>query len=122
MFDGHREVAEYFRASRVAFPDQRNELTAVHHSDDGALAELSADQLRHLDLHQLTHDQLQRLAQHVGMLVEQHLPDDLLGRHPVGTGHLWCLLRVEPSASPTMVSAAVAGTTFRPPRSYTTLI
>jgi hypothetical protein len=87
-----------------------------------ALAELGADQLGHLDLHQLPHEQLERLAQHVGMLVEQHLPHDLLSRHPVLAGHQWCLLVVEPSRSPTMVSAAVAGTTtFRPPRSYTTL-
>jgi hypothetical protein len=55
------------------------------------------------------------------VLVEQHLPDDLLGRHPVDTGHQWCLLVVEPSRSPTSMSAAVTGTTFRPPRSYTTL-
>jgi hypothetical protein len=86
-----------------------------------ALAELGPDQLRHLHLHQLAHQQLQRLAQHIRVLIQQHLPDDLLGRHPVGTGHQWCLLRVEPSASPTMVSAAVAGTTFRPKPSYTTL-
>jgi hypothetical protein len=23
------------------------------------------------------------------VLIEQHLPDDLLDRHPVGTGHRW---------------------------------
>jgi hypothetical protein len=67
---------------------------------------------------QLAREQTQRLTQHVGVLVEQALPDDLLNRHPLGTGHQWCLLRVEPSASPTMVGAAVAETTwFRPPRS-----
>ena len=32
-------------------------------------------------------DRLDRLADHIGVLVEQHLPDDLLDRHPVGTGH-----------------------------------
>jgi hypothetical protein len=51
------------------------------------LAELGADQLRHLELHQLGRDGLDRLADHVGVLIEQHLPDDLLDRHPVGTGH-----------------------------------
>ena len=52
-----------------------------------ALAELGADQLRDLELHQLSADGLDRLADHIGVLVEQHLPDDLLDRHPVGTGH-----------------------------------
>jgi hypothetical protein len=57
-----------------------------------ALAALGADQLRHLELHQLRRNGLDGLADHVGMLVEQHLPDDLLDRHPVGTGHRWRLL------------------------------
>jgi hypothetical protein len=34
-------------------------------------------------------DRLGRLADHVGVLIEQHPPDDLLDRHPVGTGHRW---------------------------------
>jgi len=45
------------------------------------------DQLRCLELHHLRGDGLDRLANHVGVLIEQHLPDDLLDRHPVGTGH-----------------------------------
>jgi hypothetical protein len=61
-----------------------------------ALATLSADQLRDLDLHQLRHQPPQRLAQHIGVLVDQHLPDDLLDRHPVRSGHRRCLLVVEP--------------------------
>jgi hypothetical protein len=55
------------------------------------LAALGADQLRDLDLHQLRRDRLDGLADHVGVLLEQHLPDDLLDRHPVGTGHRWRL-------------------------------
>jgi hypothetical protein len=82
-----------------------------------ALAALGADQLRHLELHQLRRDRLHGFADHVGVLIEQHLPDDLLDRHPVGTGRGWRLLSVEPSASPTIMSANVAGTAsaqFRP--------
>ena len=52
-----------------------------------ALTTLGADQLGHLELHHLRRDRLDRLADHVGVLIEQHLPDDLLDRHPVGTGH-----------------------------------
>jgi hypothetical protein len=52
-----------------------------------ALAALGADQLRHFELHQLRRERLDRLADHVGVLIEQHLPDDLLDRHPLGTGH-----------------------------------
>jgi hypothetical protein len=51
------------------------------------LATLRADQLGNLDLHHLRRDRLDRLADHVSVLIEQHLPDDLLDRHPVGTGH-----------------------------------
>ena len=32
-------VAEYFRASRAAFPDRRNEVHAVHHADDAVIVE-----------------------------------------------------------------------------------
>jgi hypothetical protein len=56
------------------------------------LTALSADQLGHLELHHLRTDDLDRLADHVSVLVEQHLPDDLLDRHPVSTGHRWRLL------------------------------
>jgi hypothetical protein len=53
-----------------------------------ALTMLSADQLRHLELHHLRRDRPNRLADHVSVLIkQQHLPDDLLDRHPVGTGH-----------------------------------
>ena len=30
---------EYFRSSRSAFPDQRNELIALHHADDAVISE-----------------------------------------------------------------------------------
>jgi hypothetical protein len=57
---------------------------------------LGADQFGDLDLHQLPGQPLDRLAQHVSALVDQHLPDDLLDRHPVCSGHRRCLLVVEP--------------------------
>ncbi len=49
----------------------------------GALAALGADQLGDLGLHQLLRDRPNRLADHVSVLLAQHLPDDLLDRHPV---------------------------------------
>jgi hypothetical protein len=61
-----------------------------------ALAVLGADQLADLDLHQPGHRPPQRLPKHVGVLVDQHLPDDILDRHPVCSGHRRCLLVVEP--------------------------
>jgi steroid delta-isomerase-like uncharacterized protein len=39
VFDGEREVRAYFEESRTAFPDQRNELVALHHTDDGVIVE-----------------------------------------------------------------------------------
>ena len=39
IHDGEVEVREYFRATRTAFPDQRNELIALHHLDDGVAVE-----------------------------------------------------------------------------------
>jgi len=39
VHDGETAVREYFRESRTAFPDQRNELIALHHIDDGVIAE-----------------------------------------------------------------------------------
>ena len=39
VHDGEAEVAEYFRASRAAFPDQRNEVQAIHHADDAVIVE-----------------------------------------------------------------------------------
>ncbi|MGH7804954.1 MAG: ester cyclase [Candidatus Binatia bacterium] len=39
VHDGEVAVREYFRESRSAFPDQRNELIALHHLDDGVLVE-----------------------------------------------------------------------------------
>jgi steroid delta-isomerase-like uncharacterized protein len=40
VFDGEEEVRDYFAASRAAFPDQRNELKALHHTDDAVVVEL----------------------------------------------------------------------------------
>jgi steroid delta-isomerase-like uncharacterized protein len=39
VYDGEAEVARYFEETRTAFPDQRNELIAMHHADDAVLVE-----------------------------------------------------------------------------------
>ena len=39
VHDGSEAVAQYFADSRAAFPDQRNELIALHHADDAVIAE-----------------------------------------------------------------------------------
>ncbi|MBI3784465.1 MAG: ester cyclase [Deltaproteobacteria bacterium] len=39
VYDGPDEVQRYFRESRTAFPDQRNELIALHHADDAVISE-----------------------------------------------------------------------------------
>ena len=39
VYDGPEEVERYFEESRRAFPDQRNELLALHHADDAVLVE-----------------------------------------------------------------------------------
>jgi steroid delta-isomerase-like uncharacterized protein len=39
VFDGEAEVAAYFAETRAAFPDQRNELVALHHADDAVIVE-----------------------------------------------------------------------------------
>jgi steroid delta-isomerase-like uncharacterized protein len=39
VHDGETAVARYFEETRAAFPDQRNELIALHHADDAIVAE-----------------------------------------------------------------------------------
>jgi steroid delta-isomerase-like uncharacterized protein len=39
IHDGEESVREYFRETRSAFPDQRNELIALHHADDAVIVE-----------------------------------------------------------------------------------
>ncbi len=39
VHDGEAAVAAYFEETRRAFPDQRNELIALHHADDAVIAE-----------------------------------------------------------------------------------
>ncbi len=39
VFDGEGEVDGYFEETRTAFPDQRNELIALHHSDEAVIVE-----------------------------------------------------------------------------------
>jgi steroid delta-isomerase-like uncharacterized protein len=39
VYDGTEEVERYFEETRRAFPDQRNELLAMHHADAAVLVE-----------------------------------------------------------------------------------
>jgi steroid delta-isomerase-like uncharacterized protein len=39
VYDGEEEVARYFAETRAAFPDQRNELIAMHQADDAVIVE-----------------------------------------------------------------------------------
>ncbi len=39
VFDGDEAVRQYFEDTRTAFPDQRNELIALHHADAGVIVE-----------------------------------------------------------------------------------
>ena len=39
VFDGAEEVSEYYRRTREAFPDQRNENSVFHHADDAVIVE-----------------------------------------------------------------------------------
>ena len=39
VYDGEEAVRAYFAESRTAFPDQRNELVALHHADDAVIVE-----------------------------------------------------------------------------------
>ena len=39
VYDGETEVRGYFAETRTAFPDQRNELIALHHADDAVIVE-----------------------------------------------------------------------------------
>ena len=39
VYDGAEQVAEYFRTTRAAFPDQRNENAVLHHADDAVIVE-----------------------------------------------------------------------------------
>jgi len=39
VHDGEQAVREYFRETRSAFPDQRNELISLRHADDAVVVE-----------------------------------------------------------------------------------
>lgn len=39
VYDGAEAVAEYFRTSRIPFPDQSNEIITMHHADDAVIVE-----------------------------------------------------------------------------------
>jgi steroid delta-isomerase-like uncharacterized protein len=39
VYDGADAVAEYYRSSREAFPDQRNQNTVLHAAEDAVIAE-----------------------------------------------------------------------------------
>jgi len=39
VYDGAEEVMGYYKTSRTAFPDQRNEIHSVRHADDAVIVE-----------------------------------------------------------------------------------
>ena len=39
VYDGEAAVRSYYAKTRTAFPDQRNEVIAFHHTDDGVFVE-----------------------------------------------------------------------------------
>jgi len=39
VYDGEEAVNEYFRVTRAAFPDQRNENAVLYHADDAVIVE-----------------------------------------------------------------------------------
>jgi steroid delta-isomerase-like uncharacterized protein len=39
VYDGPEQVSRYFEETRTAFPDQRNEIIAIHHADEAVLVE-----------------------------------------------------------------------------------
>jgi predicted ester cyclase len=39
VYDGAEQVSEYYRTSRAAFPDQRNENSVLHSAEDAVIAE-----------------------------------------------------------------------------------
>ncbi len=39
VYDGESEVRAYFAETRAAFPDQRNELSALYHAEQGVIVE-----------------------------------------------------------------------------------
>ncbi len=39
VYDGKDAVSRYYAVSRAAFPDQRNELRAIHQADDAVIVE-----------------------------------------------------------------------------------
>jgi steroid delta-isomerase-like uncharacterized protein len=39
VYDGPEEVALYFEETRTAFPDQENEVIAIHHADNAVMVE-----------------------------------------------------------------------------------
>jgi len=41
VHDGREDVMAYFKETRTAFPDQRNELIALHHADAAVIAEFN---------------------------------------------------------------------------------
>jgi steroid delta-isomerase-like uncharacterized protein len=51
VYDGEEAVRAYFKASRDAFPDQRNELIALHHADDAVIAEFDLKGTHRGELH-----------------------------------------------------------------------
>jgi hypothetical protein len=73
--------------TRPRVPPPRAIPVAMRRAVLGALPVRGTDELADLGLHELLRDRPHRLADHVTVLLAQHLPDDLLDRHPVPTGH-----------------------------------
>jgi hypothetical protein len=73
--------------ARPRVPSPRPIAVAMRRAVLAALTVRRADQLGDLGLHQLLRHRPHGLPDHVAVLLAQHLPDDLLDRHPVPTGH-----------------------------------
>ena len=46
VYDGPEAVMSYYQQTRAAFPDQRNELIALHHADDAVVVEVFSSSSR----------------------------------------------------------------------------
>ncbi|MEW9898645.1 ester cyclase [Chitinivorax sp. PXF-14] len=53
VYDGHDAVNGYYRDSRRAFPDQRNELISLRHTDDAVVVEFTLSGTQHGAYHGL---------------------------------------------------------------------
>ena len=110
VYDGESEVWAYYKEGRAAFPDQRNELIALHHADDAVIAEFwlrgthkggfrglpptgRSFECRMIALFLFEEDRLvcERVYFDVGTIMRQlgvaHDPGSLVGRMATAAGH-----------------------------------